>query len=74
MRFLQSVRQSGRLERVYADVELEIAAEAILQQYHDQPFTLVDAVSFALMQKREMQQAFAFDSHFQVMGFVVLPG
>lgn len=73
MRFLQSLRQSSRLQRVYANMDLEIAAEAILKQYSDQAFSLVDAVSFALMQQREIQQTFAFDSHFQVMGFVMLP-
>ena len=73
MRFLQSLRQSSRLERVYADMELEIAGEAILQQYNDQKFSLVDAISFALMQHRGIQQTFAFDSHFQVMGFEMLP-
>jgi predicted nucleic acid-binding protein len=74
MRFLQSLRQSSRLERVYADMKLEIAAEAILKQYSDQAFSLVDAVSFALMQQRDIQQTFAFDAHFQVMGFIMLPG
>ena len=73
MRFLQSLRLSSRLERVYADMEMEIAAEAILQKYSDQTFSLVDAISFALMQQRNIQQSFAFDSHFQVMGFVTLP-
>jgi predicted nucleic acid-binding protein len=74
IRFLQSLRQSSRLERVYTDEELEIAAEAILQQFNDQTFSLVDAVSFALMQQRDIQQTFAFDFHFQVAGFVMIPG
>ena len=73
MRFLQSLRQSGRLERVYSDIELELAAEKILAQYRDQDFSLVDAVSFAFMQQRDIQQTFAFDHHFQIMGFTILP-
>lgn len=71
--FLQSLRQTSRLVRVYSDERLEIEAEEILKQYTDQTFSLVDAVSFAVMQQRSLNQVFAFDSHFQVMGFTLLP-
>lgn len=73
IKFLQSSRQTSRLVRVYSDADLEIAAEEILQQYADQTFSFVDAVSFAVMKQRDLEQVFAFDHHFQVMGFTLLP-
>jgi predicted nucleic acid-binding protein len=62
-----------KYDEYLADLELETAAEAILQQYRDLTFSLVDAVSFALMQQRAIKQTFAFDSHFQVAGFIMVP-
>ena len=74
MRFLQSLRDSSRLDKIYSDLELETAAEVWLQRYADQDFSLVDAVSFALMQAEDIHQAFAFDKHFATAGFVLTPG
>ena len=71
--FLRSLRQSQRLVRVYADESLEVEAEQILGQYVDQDFSLTDAVSFVVMRGHELDQAFAFDHHFQVMGFSLTP-
>jgi predicted nucleic acid-binding protein len=71
--FLKSLRKTSRLVRVYSDENLEIEAEELLQNYADQTFSFVDAVSFAVMQQRELKQVFAFDHHFQVMGFTLLP-
>jgi predicted nucleic acid-binding protein len=73
MRFLDSVRQSSRLARIYSDAALEAEAEKILRRYSDQDFSLADAVSFAVMQQRGITEAFTFDSHFATAGFVVAP-
>lgn len=73
MRFLQSVRQSSRLLRIYSDTALEEQAERILARYADQDFSFVDAVSFAVMQQRGIGEAFAFDRHFLTAGFVLMP-
>jgi len=73
MRFLQSVRQSSRLLKVYSDPTLEAQAEAILRRYADQDFSFADAVSFAVMQERGITEAFAFDHHFSVAGFALVP-
>jgi predicted nucleic acid-binding protein len=72
IRFLQSLRTSPRLERVYSDARLENAAEEWLQWYEDQDFSLVDAVSFAYMQVEGIGEAFAFDKHFTTAGFVLV--
>lgn len=73
IRFLKSLRGSSRLLRVYADDSVTIEAETVLAQYEDQDFSLVDAVSFTLMRQRGIEQVFAFDYHFQVMGYTLLP-
>jgi predicted nucleic acid-binding protein len=73
MRFLQALRQSSRLTRVYSTSSLEEAAESILARYADQDFSLADAVSFALMRQRQIAEAFAFDRHFLTAGFVLVP-
>ena len=48
-------------------------AKEILRLYADQDFSLADAVSFALMQQRNITEAFAFDRHFLTAGFMLQP-
>jgi predicted nucleic acid-binding protein len=71
--FLSRIKASPRIERVYADAELEAQAETILGRYQDQLFSYADAVSFALMRQRGIEEAFAFDKYFAVAGFSLLP-
>ena len=69
MRFLAKVQKLPRLIKIYSDPVMEAQAEAILRQFADQDFSYVDAVSFAVMQQREISEAFAFDHHFTTAGF-----
>jgi len=73
IRFLQFLRQSSRLTKVYSDATLEVAAEGLLAQYVDQDFSFADAVSFVVMRRRGIEEAFAFDHHFRTAGFTLLP-
>jgi hypothetical protein len=73
IRFLDTIRESTRILKVYSDEELESEAEDILRQYSDQDFSFADAVSFALMRKRGIKEAFAFDRHFLTAGFALVP-
>lgn len=43
-----------------------------LAKFHDQDFTLTDAVSFEVMRREGLTSAFAFDRHFEVAGFELL--
>jgi uncharacterized protein len=70
--FLRSLRTSQRVRTIHADAALEENAAAILEQYSDQQFSYVDAVSFALMRQRTIEQAFAFDRHFLTAGFTLV--
>jgi hypothetical protein len=44
-----------------------------LARFADQRFSLVDAVSFEVMRREKLTHAFAFDRHFEVAGFALLP-
>lgn len=72
-RFLRSLRESPRLLKVYSDARLEAIAENLLESYTDQDFSYTDAVSFALMQEQDIQEAFTFDRHFATVGYSMLP-
>lgn len=74
LRFLRSIRDGVRLRKVYSDAGLESVAEEILEKYADQDFSLADAVSFAVMMERGIEEAFAFDRHFVTAGFRLVPG
>ncbi len=73
MRFLRSTRESVRLKVIFPERSLEDQAGEILRKYKDQDFSLVDAVSFAVMQDLEIEEAFAFDRHFTIAGFRLIP-
>ena len=58
---------------VYSSSRLEAVAESDwLTRYDDQNFSLVDAVSFAVMTERGITEALTLDRHFATAGFVVL--
>jgi hypothetical protein len=58
---------------VHSTAELEAIAETRwLTRFHDQDFSLTDAVSFAVMAERGMTEALTLDKHFAVAGFVPL--
>jgi hypothetical protein len=73
MRFLVSIRDSSKIEKVYSDSELEKEALDILERYDDQEFSFADAVSFALMKRSGIERAFTFDHDFHTMGFICVP-
>jgi uncharacterized protein len=71
-RFLERIRVSQRIERIFVTEAWENAAETLLAQYADQDFSYVDATSFVTMRQRALTTAFAFDHHFVVAGFNLL--
>lgn len=63
------------VEVVHGDAALQRAAlEEWIRRFDDQPFTLTDATSFAVMRRRGVTSAFTFDRHFGIAGFAMLPG
>lgn len=51
---------------------IDAAMSAWLTRYHDQRFSLTDAVSFEIMRKESLDSAFAFDRDFVTAGFRLL--
>ncbi|MBI2402845.1 MAG: PIN domain-containing protein [Gemmatimonadetes bacterium] len=59
----------------WLDVTTAIVSRAVnnwLERFHDQDFSLTDAVSFELMKREGLTEAFAFDRHYVVAGFQLL--
>ncbi len=71
--FLKNVNESSRIQILFPGQAEETEAKGILQKYHDQDFSLADGISFALMKKEKINEAFTYDRHFATAGFVVLP-
>ena len=72
-RFLTITHANPRLQIIYATVEINTLAEALLEQYRDQNFTLTHAMSFVVMRERQLTHAFTFDHHFAIANFVLVP-
>jgi predicted nucleic acid-binding protein len=72
--FLQAVREPPNVV-VTSTPALEAAAIAQwLERYEDQDFSFADAVSFAVMAERGIQEALTLDRHFGAAGFRMVPG
>jgi hypothetical protein len=59
----------------WLEVDADLVRAAMnnwLARYADQAFSLVDAVSFEVMKRKKLGDAFAFDHHFEVAGFDLL--
>lgn len=60
----------------WIEVDASLVSDAItnwLAKFGDQTFTLTDAVSFEVMKREKLSRAFAFDQHFEIAGFELLP-
>jgi predicted nucleic acid-binding protein len=68
-----AIKTSGQLEILTIDEEIEKRAWEIFKKYRDQDFSYTDCTSFAVMKMKKMKTAFAFDTHFQIFGFHLVP-
>src|SRR5260221_9746688 len=60
-RFLDTLAQSAKLERLFVSPTVERQAYDLLHRYAEHPFSFVDAASFVLMRQQRIRHAFAFD-------------
>lgn len=59
----------------WRDVSADLATAALsawLERFHDQRFSLADAVAFEVMRRERVTRAFAYDRHFRTAGFTLL--
>ena len=73
LRFVQLVRASPNVV-VESTAHLEDSAvNNWLTRYVDQPFSMVDAVSFAIMAERGVRETLTLDRHFATAGYHMVP-
>ena len=65
---------TGGLPVVHARPAEEQRAKEILIRYSDKDWTLCDAISFAVLEVRQVPRAFTFDHHFRQYGKVQVLG
>jgi len=66
-------RDGGAIDLVHLDRTTEQKAWEILEGHDDKRWSYVDATSFALIERDEASEAFAFDAHFVQRGLQVVP-
>ncbi|PKM80023.1 MAG: hypothetical protein CVU89_15660 [Firmicutes bacterium HGW-Firmicutes-14] len=57
---------------VWSDKHIENKSFSYLQKYNDHDLSFADAVSFAIMDEMGIKEAFTFDRHFVITGFLPL--
>jgi predicted nucleic acid-binding protein len=72
MRFIDSLKAAPYIEIVHVDEPLDALAWQLLKQRPDKAWSLVDCVSFLLMEQRGAADALTTDHHFEQAGFVRL--
>jgi len=70
---INGIRRITHLNLVHIDPEMDAAAWALLEQYNDKEWSLVDAASFVVMRRMSLTEAFTSDHHFTQAGFVCVP-
>lgn len=70
--FLEASEQSPQLATLHVDESTEAEARRWLRRHDEREFSFVDAVSFAVMRRRRIAEALAFDGDFSAAGFVEL--
>ncbi|OLE53092.1 MAG: VapC toxin family PIN domain ribonuclease [Acidobacteria bacterium 13_1_20CM_3_53_8] len=70
--FIDSLKTSAYVEVVHVDETLDMAAWQLLKQRPDKLWSLVDCVSFVLMQQRGIDEALTTDHNFEQAGFTRL--
>jgi len=73
-RKLDSLRRYGILKVFWVDKEIEQAAQEIFERFNrDKEWSFTDCTSKAIMEREGIREVFAFDRHFDQMGFIRRP-
>jgi predicted nucleic acid-binding protein len=70
--FLDALDRSSRIEVLGIDDDIEQEALRWLRRHDEREYSFVDATSFAVMRRRRLREALAFDGDFTAAGFVEL--
>jgi predicted nucleic acid-binding protein len=72
VRFVEALSRSPRVAIEHVAEGLEAEAWSWLRRHRDREYSFVDGTSFAIMRRRRLTQALAFDGDFTAAGFVEL--
>lgn len=72
LNYIKTIRTADWVEIVHIDETLDEKAWQLLASRLDKKWSLVDAVSFIVMQERALTEALTADHHFEQAGFVRL--
>ena len=72
LKYIETLRSVDWIEIVHVDEALDRKAWKLLENRLDKQWSLVDAVSFVVMQERNLTEALTADHHFEQAGFVCL--
>jgi uncharacterized protein len=64
---------SPRVEAIHVTDDLFGAGWRRFQKRSDKRYSLTDCISFIVMERRGLEEALAFDQHFQQAGYQTLP-
>ncbi len=70
--FRSAVARAAHITIVHVEPAVEIEAWSWLARHNERAYSFVDATSFALMRRRRLREALAFDGDFSAAGFVEL--
>ena len=73
LQWWDKITDSIKIEVVYPDAGLTADAFDSIRKYKDHRISLTDAISFKIMEERQIKEAYTFDSHFSTAGFIKLP-
>lgn len=68
--FLNDIAVSDQYLIIHTDTEMFYRAYDLFSTYKDKEWSLVDCLSFLVMQEQEIQYALTADHHFEQIGFV----
>lgn len=74
VRFGDWALHSINVRQVRTDIALWNNAWQLFKRYDDKEFSFVDCLSFVVMRREHIVDAFTFDRHFAQMGFRLWPG
>ncbi len=72
IQLMSALRSDATVEIVQVDQVLEAEAWDLWRSRGDKLWSLVDCVSFIIMQRRQLTQALSTDHHFEQAGFIRL--
>lgn len=72
LQFVESLFNDPLVEIIWVDEALTMQAMELLRNRSDKEWSLCDAVSFMIMEERNIQEALTTDHHFRQAGFIQL--